>query len=266
MRWFKHDSDSLSDPFVFDLMTGYGAQGYLVWFGLLEAYSREFKPEKDWIFESSLLFLRSKFRLSRSVLLVNILHSINDSQKAHVEIEGDRVRIHIPKFHKRIDEYTEKLVRRNLKNVGTKSGQCRDFVALEGEEEVDLEVEKDKEEEKGGSDKSAPPKSHPKSFEQFLSEILKSPAYQHIDIPREIEKIRVWLLKPQNKGKKLTPSRVLNWLNKIEPNEGGGNGTGQGDDRPPTDPVERKAWESIRRLKGLEVSDKAPEKSPTPAC
>ena len=36
MKWFKHVSDSLDDPLIYDLMTEFGSDGYLVFFGVLE--------------------------------------------------------------------------------------------------------------------------------------------------------------------------------------------------------------------------------------
>ncbi len=41
MRWFKHFSDSLDDPFIQVLMDNFGHLGYVVWFGLLETIAKE---------------------------------------------------------------------------------------------------------------------------------------------------------------------------------------------------------------------------------
>ena len=40
MKWFKHISDSLDDPFIFDLMTEFKSDGYVVFFGVIEIYSK----------------------------------------------------------------------------------------------------------------------------------------------------------------------------------------------------------------------------------
>ena len=66
MKWYKHISDSLDDPFIFDLMTKHGSDGYVVFFGTIEIYSREFKPELTWNLVVSLAFLQQKLRISRN--------------------------------------------------------------------------------------------------------------------------------------------------------------------------------------------------------
>jgi phage replication O-like protein O len=50
--------------------------------------------------------------------------------------------------------------------------------------------------------------------DEFIKQLATSPAYEGIDVRREVEKAKVWLLtKP---GRKLTRSFVVNWLNKVE--------------------------------------------------
>jgi hypothetical protein len=51
----------------------------------------------------------------------------------------------------------------------------------------------------------------------FLEGLKGSCAYHGIDIDRELEKMRVWLTTPKGKGRKLTKTFVVNWLNKCEP-------------------------------------------------
>jgi hypothetical protein len=79
--------------------------------------------------------------------------------------------------------------------------------------------------------------SHPKTVEEFIMEIKKSSAYSHLNIDKQIEKIKIWLLKPENKGKKLTSGRILNWLNR-EPEPLNSESL-----TPPTDPLDRRMWE-----------------------
>ena len=87
------------------------------------------------------------------------------------------------------------------------------------------------------------PTRHPKTVPEFIEEIKKSPAYSHLNINEQIEKIKVWLLKPENKGKQLTSARILNWLNK-EPKS-----LEVLDGKSPTDIVERRLWEIEQRRK-----------------
>jgi len=81
------------------------------------------------------------------------------------------------------------------------------------------------------------PTRHPKTVSDFVEEIKKSKAYSHLNIDEQIEKIKIWLLKPENKGKQLTSARILNWLNK-EPKP-----LEVSDGKPPTDVVKRRLWE-----------------------
>lgn len=56
------------------------------------------------------------------------------------------------------------------------------------------------------------------SFDEWWKEvILTSPAYQGINLERELAKMKVWLTKPENIGRKLNTKFALNWLNKIDP-------------------------------------------------
>lgn len=69
------------------------------------------------------------------------------------------------------------------------------------------EKEEEKEEEKNKRRRSETP-------EDFLDEIRKNPAYDHVNIDHELQKMDAWLLtKP---GRKKNKAFVVNWLNRIE--------------------------------------------------
>jgi hypothetical protein len=108
MKWFKHISDSLDDPFIFDLIDRFGSDGYLVFFGVLEIYSREFKTELDWNLLITRSQLRSKFHKRQDTLIINCLKHIQNSGKWNVTFKDDQVIIFIPKFTKIIDEWTKR--------------------------------------------------------------------------------------------------------------------------------------------------------------
>jgi hypothetical protein len=55
------------------------------------------------------------------------------------------------------------------------------------------------------------------SQEEWFLNLKSESAYSHIDIDREMGKMRQWLLLPKNKGRTMTKQFVVNWLNKIEP-------------------------------------------------
>jgi len=50
----------------------------------------------------------------------------------------------------------------------------------------------------------------------FIQVLKENPAYQGIDIDREIGKLDAWLITPRGKGKQKTRQRVVNWLNGAE--------------------------------------------------
>ncbi len=72
--------------------------------------------------------------------------------------------------------------------------------------------------------------------DDFFSILKKNPAYEGIDIDREMGKLDSWLLIPRNKDKKKTKQRVVNWLNRVERPMAS-------QETPPTDKVDREIWE-----------------------
>jgi hypothetical protein len=111
MKWFKHVSDSLDDPFIFDLINRFGGDGYLVFFGVLEIYSREFKPELNWNLTITQSYLKQKLQKRQSTLITKILKHIKNSGKWEVELNESQITIFIPKFQEIIDEWTGRKLR-----------------------------------------------------------------------------------------------------------------------------------------------------------
>lgn len=88
-----------------------------------------------------------------------------------------------------------------------------------------------KEEKRAGSASPSPADGTPKTRKlkladsDFIAELKRNPAYQGIDIDREIGKLKAWLATPKGHGKQLTRSRLVNWLNKVDvPLNGHANG------------------------------------------
>jgi hypothetical protein len=113
MKWFKHISDSLDDPFIFDLLNKFGAEGYLVFFGILEIYSREFKTELDWKLSVTRDYLRQKLCKRQDTLIINSLEHIKKSGKWEVEFKDNQVVIFIPKFTELLDDWSQRKLRSN---------------------------------------------------------------------------------------------------------------------------------------------------------
>lgn len=119
MKWFKHISDSLDDPFIFDLCQECGPSGYYVFFGVLEIYAREFKVQNGFKLVLSLHYLCTKLAASRKQLIIKALKFCSESGKFDVIFNGEKVEIFIPKFRKYLDETTLKKLRLSEKKSGT---------------------------------------------------------------------------------------------------------------------------------------------------
>jgi hypothetical protein len=107
MKWFKHISDSLDDPFIYELLREFGAEGYLVFFGVLEIYSREYKPENGWKLVTIPSYFRQKLLISSSKVK-KILLKIH---KWEVEYKDEKVIVFIPKFKELMDDWSKRELR-----------------------------------------------------------------------------------------------------------------------------------------------------------
>ena len=68
MKWFKHMTDSLDDPFIHDLMDEFGAVGYLAYFGIIEIICKENGRDLTGKLSISPTYLRRKLRTSQGKL------------------------------------------------------------------------------------------------------------------------------------------------------------------------------------------------------
>lgn len=135
MKWFKHISDSLDDPFIFDLIDKFGGDGYLVFFGTIEIYAREYKPELGWKLSVTRAYLKQKLHKRQETLIRKILNFISNSGKWEITYNDAYITIFIPKFNELLDDWT----RRKLRS---------DSVVTPKKPLLDTEVEEDKEEDK----------------------------------------------------------------------------------------------------------------------
>lgn len=113
MKWFKHISDSLDDPFIFNLMTEFGSDGYVVFFGVIEIYSREFSPENGWKLVINPSYFRQKFLIS-SRKIEKILSKI---YKWEIEYKDGMIIIFIPKFKELLDNWTAKQITKTTEQL-----------------------------------------------------------------------------------------------------------------------------------------------------
>jgi len=136
MKWFKHISTSLDDPFISDLLTAYRSDGYLVFFGILEIYSREFKPDSCWKLTISWNYLRKKCRISAKNIR-KILQFIQNSGKWDIMFYDDVVDIRILKFLDLLDETT-------LRKFKEKQKPNRDLIGIQSGFNPAIDKDKDK--------------------------------------------------------------------------------------------------------------------------
>jgi len=143
MKWFKHISDSLDDPFVFDLINKFGGDGYLCFFGILEIMSREFDVKTPGISQLSVRFMVVKLQLSRQKLM-RILKFCEEKGRILSTLENDHITLNCPKLKMMCDEYTLRAIKKYRDKGGTKAGQTPKNVRPEVEVEVDKEEENKK--------------------------------------------------------------------------------------------------------------------------
>lgn len=122
-------------------MTECGDAGYVVFFGTLEIYSREFNTNLDWKLEVSLNYLWKKLHLFHKKVVIKSLEFIKKSGKWDINFNGDNVTIYIPKFRELLDEFTLRKLAINERKIGSVSGQSPKKNVTELE--VDIDIDKD---------------------------------------------------------------------------------------------------------------------------
>lgn len=162
MKWFKHISDSLDDPDIFQVMEKFGPAGYLVFFGVLEILSREFDENSPGFCRISVKFLSKKLQLSVKKIS-KVLHFFAEKGRFSYVFHGDEIEISCPKLSELCDEWTQR-------KLGSHSGVARKILKHEVEEEVDI----DNNTPLPPKEKNTPPakkikEEYPEDFEKFWS-------------------------------------------------------------------------------------------------
>lgn len=107
MKWFKHISDSLDDPFIFDLISEFGGDGYMVFFGILEILARECDGDFTKFQTFSAKFLSRKLQLSTRKLS-KVLDFIKIKGRFLIATQGKQILINCPKLQELQDDYSRK--------------------------------------------------------------------------------------------------------------------------------------------------------------
>ena len=120
-------------------MDKFGPHGYVVFFGVLEIYSREFKTEELWKLSVNIAFLRRLLRVNTKKLK-SILKNIS---KWEVEFNEDEIIIFIPKFKELLDEWTLKKMRQYEQKLRSNSGVTPSSRARKEDKEEEEEEEEE---------------------------------------------------------------------------------------------------------------------------
>lgn len=109
MKWFKHMTDSLDDPFVQELLVEHGHQGYVAWFGLLEISAKQLRdPNTPQTFEFSPTFLKQKLHISPRKLQ-EIFEFCSRKLQLFFDFSPEKFKFQIPKLLDLKDNYTKDL-------------------------------------------------------------------------------------------------------------------------------------------------------------
>jgi len=170
IKWFKHISDSLDDPFIFNLIDRFGGDGYLVFFGTLEVMAREFDINSPGICQLSVKFLAKKLQISVKKLKI-ILKFCSENERIFAEFNGCLLTLTCPKLKDMCDEFTRKVLNKKETDNAKMSGASQDTNPIN----YPLEVRSKKKEEEEEENNTTPTKE--KTFSQTSEKLAKKLFY-----------------------------------------------------------------------------------------
>ncbi len=137
MKWFKHMTDSLDDPFIQSLLDKYSHAGYVAWFGLIEIICKENGANLTGNLKISPTFLKRKLRISEAKLR-QVFNYCSTFGKLSVDFQKEMWVFSFPKILEIKDNYSKDL-----------QVSCKKLsIDAEEDAEADKDKEKDKEKEK----------------------------------------------------------------------------------------------------------------------
>jgi hypothetical protein len=135
VKWYKHFTDSLSDPFIEELMDNFSHAGYVAWFGLIEIICKENGNKLTGKLEISPTYLKRKLRIS-SAKLKQIFSFCSTNGKLLFDFSQEKWSFDFPKVAEIKDNYTK-----DLQVASKKPSKHK-------EEEVEVEVKAEEEKKK----------------------------------------------------------------------------------------------------------------------
>jgi hypothetical protein len=142
MRWFKHISNSHNDEILSELMDEFGAEGYGVWWLILEKIAL-LMDESDRTSARFSLKLWANFAKVSAKKFQSIINFLEKNQRILINREGNYLVIDCPKLLKYRDEWTERLSKRAKKTheqLPSNSGYSH---VQESQSESDLDIKDD---------------------------------------------------------------------------------------------------------------------------
>jgi hypothetical protein len=161
MKWFKHYSDALDDPFVQELMDEFSHLGYVVWFGLIEIISKENGSNVTGKLTISPEYLRRKLRTSPTKLR-QVLDFCRTDGRLLVNYSEKKWEIDFPKIMEIKDNYMKDL-----------QASCKKPSNHKEEDKDIRERTKDKDKEKDNTLRKAATKTAAKPEQKSEQPILK---------------------------------------------------------------------------------------------
>lgn len=108
LKWFKHYTDSLDDPFIHALMDEFSHLGYAVWFGLIEIIAKENGNNITGKLSISPTYLRRKLRTSQTKLR-EVFEYCQSNLRLSVTFSANKWDFDFPKIAQIKDNYTKDL-------------------------------------------------------------------------------------------------------------------------------------------------------------
>ena len=175
MKYFKHISDSVFDPFIASLVSEFGSLGYHIFFGTLEIYAREFKVGETWQLRVKTDYLRRAYGGIRAQTLKKVLLKINKDGNWDVNFSGNEIEIFIPKFRKLMDESTIRKLKKHEDKyaVSTETKRKKSVKSLKT-----TAIDKDKDKDK---DLTTPAKKR-RHFESKISKKYVDEINKHCEV------------------------------------------------------------------------------------
>lgn len=143
MRWFKHISNSQNDETISELMDEFGAEGYGVWWIILERIAQLIDETDRCFARFSLKVWATSARVSVKKFQ-NIIEFLEKKQVFNLKLENKILTIECPKLLKYRDEWTErkaKVANKTPDKLPSESRESPDILNDELELDTDTELD-----------------------------------------------------------------------------------------------------------------------------